>query len=174
MSVESTSHWPANRSWAVFVRFVVCGGAVGVASSGALVLLDRVLPLAVANALTTLVSTVIATEVHQRVTFRSPRGGWGVHLQSSLTVALSFALTTGALLILHEASPKPAALLEYGVYLSVSALAGVIRFIVLRAVFSHGRSSDRANERSGAQRRRVRGCNRDADVDGRPTRAGCG
>ncbi|MEU9136890.1 hypothetical protein AB0D33_13110 [Streptomyces sp. NPDC048404] len=150
MSVQSTSHRPANRPAAVFVRFVMCGGGVGVASSGALILLDRVLPLVVANALITLVSTVIATEVHQRVTFRSPRGGWAVHLQSSLTVALSFALTTGALLILREVSPKPAALVEQGVYLSVSALAGIIRFIVLRAVFSDDKARDRASERMPA------------------------
>ncbi|MET8413945.1 GtrA family protein [Streptomyces sp. NPDC005195] len=141
MSVQSTGKPPASRPVTVFVRFVVCGGAVGAASSGGLVLLDGILPLVVANALVTLVSTVIATELHQRVTFRSPRSGWGAHLQSSLTVALSFALTTGALLILHAASPKPAALVEQGVYLSVSALAGTIRFVLLRAVFSHDTAS---------------------------------
>ncbi|MET7746438.1 hypothetical protein [Streptomyces sp. NPDC005385] len=119
----------------------MCGGAVGAVSSGALVLLDGILPLAVANALVTLVSTAIATELHQRVTFRSPRSGWGVHLRSSLTAALSFALTTGALLILHATSPKPAALVEQCVYLSFSALAGTLRFVLLRAVFSHNTAS---------------------------------
>ncbi|MFE7327032.1 hypothetical protein ACFU8W_18920 [Streptomyces sp. NPDC057565] len=62
---------------AAFVRFVVCGGGVGLASSGVLVLLSDRIPMAVANALVTVVSTVIATELHGRVSFRSGRKGWG-------------------------------------------------------------------------------------------------
>ncbi len=119
---------------AAFVRFVVCGGGVGVASSGVLVLLHDRMPLAVANALVTVVSTVIATELHSRVSFRSERRGWGVHLQSGLTVAVSYAFTTGALLCLYALRPEPSALVQQTVYLSASALAGVGRFALLRVV----------------------------------------
>lgn len=119
---------------AAFVRFVVCGGGVGLASSGALLLLHDRMPLVVANALVTVVSTVIATELHGRISFRSERGGWGVHLQSGLTVAVSYAFTTGALLGLYAARPAPSALTEQAVYLSASALAGIGRFAVLRLV----------------------------------------
>lgn len=119
---------------ASFVRFVVCGGGVGLASSGVLVLLNDRMPMAVANALVTVVSTLIATELHSRVSFRSGRGGWGVHLQSGLTVAVSYAFTTGALLCLYAARPEPSALVEQAVYLSASALAGVGRFALLRVV----------------------------------------
>lgn len=119
---------------AAFVRFVVCGGGVGVASSGVLVLLHDSMPLALANALVTVVSTVIATELHSRVSFRSGRRGWGVHLQSGLTVAVSYAFTTGALLCLYAMRSEPSALVEQSVYLSASALAGIGRFALLRVV----------------------------------------
>ncbi|MFE3903953.1 hypothetical protein ACFXPY_27485 [Streptomyces sp. NPDC059153] len=119
---------------AAFVRFVVCGGGVGLASSGALVLLSDRIPMAVANALVTVVSTVIATELHGRVSFRSERKGWGVHLQSGVTVAVSYAFTTGALFCLYTLRPEPSALVEQTVYLSASALAGIGRFALLRVV----------------------------------------
>lgn len=60
-----------------FVRFVVCGGGVGLASSAAVVLLGERIPMAIANALVTVVSTVLATELHRRISFRSERRGWG-------------------------------------------------------------------------------------------------
>nr|WP_308315763.1 hypothetical protein [Streptomyces sp. ISL-100] len=125
---------PLRPMIAAFVRFVVCGGGVGLASSGVLVLLHDRMPLAVANALVTVVSTLIATELHGRVSFRSERGGWGVHLQSGLTVLVSYAFTTGALLGLYAVQSAPSVLTEQAVYLSASALAGIGRFAVLRLV----------------------------------------
>ncbi|WP_438947307.1 hypothetical protein [Streptomyces griseus] len=116
------------------MRFVVCGGGVGLAASGMLVLLSGPLPMVVANALVTVVSTLAATELHSRISFRSGRGGWGVHLQSGLTVAVGYAFTTGALLALHSLRPTSSALVQQGVYLSASALAGVGRFALLRLV----------------------------------------
>ncbi|MGY3678614.1 hypothetical protein [Streptomyces sp. TE33382] len=138
--MTAPSHLPHRRPLrahplvAAFVRFVVCGGGVGVASSGVLVLLNGHLPLMVANALVTVVSTVMATELHRRVSFRSGRGGWGVHLQSGLTAAVSYAFTTGALFALYALDSTPSAPVEQTVYLSASALAGVGRFALLRIV----------------------------------------
>lgn len=133
---------------AAFVRFVICGGGVGVASSGVLVLLHGRMPLAVANALVTVVSTVIATELHSRVSFRSGRGGWGVHLQSGLTVAVSYAFTTGALLCLYAIQAEPSTLVQQSVYLSASALAGAGRFALLRVVVFRKRAADGVREGS--------------------------
>ncbi|MFG2595112.1 hypothetical protein [Streptomyces sp. NPDC048462] len=132
---------------AAFVRFVVCGGGVGVASSGVLILLHDRMPLALANALVTVVSTVIATELHSRVSFRSRRRGWGVHLQSGLTVAVSYAFTTGALLCLYAFRSEPSALVEQSVYLSASALAGIGRFALLRVVVFGEREAEGARAR---------------------------
>ncbi|WP_393062624.1 GtrA family protein [Streptomyces sp. LN549] len=131
---------------AAFVRFVICGGGVGVASSGVLVLLQDRMPLAVANALVTVVSTVIATELHSRVSFRSGRRGWGVHLQSGLTVAVSYAFTTGALFCLYAVQSEPSALVQQSVYLSASAIAGAGRFALLRVVVFGERKVDRTRE----------------------------
>ncbi|MFC8228141.1 hypothetical protein [Streptomyces sp. NPDC057287] len=136
--MTAPAHLPTQRTTrplvSAFVRFVVCGGGVGLAASGALVLLGERVPLALANAVVTVVSTVIATELHSRISFRSAQGGWRVHLRSGLTVAVSYAFTTGALLVLHAVQESPSALVEQGVYLSASAVAGVGRFAVLRLV----------------------------------------
>ncbi|MGW7056645.1 hypothetical protein [Streptomyces sp. NPDC054887] len=129
---------------AAFVRFVVCGGGVGLASSGVLLVLHERMPLAVANALVTVVATLIATELHGRVSFRSERGGWAVHLQSGLTVLVSYAFTTGALLGLYALRPEPSVLTEQAVYLTASALAGIGRFAVLRLVVFADRPADAA------------------------------
>ncbi|MCJ1678529.1 GtrA family protein [Streptomyces sp. APSN-46.1] len=122
-----------------FVRFVVCGGGVGLLSSGALLLAAGRLPLAVANAVVAVVSTVVATELHGRFTFRGSRPGGSrpgrrEHLQSALTAAVGYLFTTGALLALHALVPAPSALLAQAVYLLASALAGVARFAALRFV----------------------------------------
>ncbi|MFC9946227.1 GtrA domain-containing protein [Streptomyces pratensis] len=119
---------------AAFLRFVVCGGGVGLAASGALVLLGERMPLVLANAVITIVSTVVATELHSRISFRSGHGGWRVHLKSGLTVAVSYAFTTGALLVLHAVQSAPSALVEQTVYLSASAVAGAGRFALLRVM----------------------------------------
>ncbi|MGW0565282.1 hypothetical protein ACWDZ4_32970 [Streptomyces sp. NPDC003016] len=134
MTTRTHKRRPLRPTTGAFVRFVVCGGGVGLASSGVLLLLHGRMPLAVANALVTVVSTLIATELHGRVSFRSERGGWGVHLQSGLTVLVSYAFTTGALLGLYAVRPAPSVFTEQAVYLSASALAGIGRFAVLRLV----------------------------------------
>ncbi|WP_405718727.1 GtrA family protein [Streptomyces sp. NBC_00046] len=133
---------------AAFARFVVCGGGVGLVSSAAVVLLSARIPMAVANALVTVASTVVATELHRRISFRSERKGWGVHLRSGATVAVSYAFTTGALLCLFAVQPHPSPLAAQTVYLAASALAGVGRFALLRVIVfgnrsrsGHGRAS---------------------------------
>ncbi|MEU1485625.1 GtrA family protein [Streptomyces sp. NPDC005752] len=132
------AHLPTRRTarplLEAFVRFVVCGGGVGLAAGGALILLAERVPLVLANAVITVVSTVIATELHSRISFRSERKGWRVHLQSGLTVAVSYAFTTAALLGLHAVQPAPSVLVEQAVYLSASAMAGAGRFVLLRTV----------------------------------------
>lgn len=136
--MTAPAHRPTQRTTSslvlAFVRFVVCGGGVGVASSGVLVLVGDRVPLLLANAVVTVVSTVIATELHSRISFRSGRRGWRIHVQSGLTVAVSYSFTTAALLVLHSVRPDPSALVEQTVYLSASAVAGVGRFALLRVV----------------------------------------
>ncbi|MDF9813946.1 GtrA family protein [Streptomyces sp. SPB162] len=135
-SIERSTDHPSGGTGpvAAFVRFVVCGGGVGLLSSAVLLLLTGSLPLVLANALVTVASTLLATELHGRFTFRAGRARLGDHVKSGLTAAICYLFTTAALLVLHAIHPHPSALLEQGVYLSASGLAGVGRFIVLRVV----------------------------------------
>nr|WP_240627552.1 hypothetical protein [Streptomyces scopuliridis] len=127
---------------ASFARFVLFGGGVGVASSAAVALLAQLMPWAVANALITVASTVLCTELHARFTFGAGRrAGWRQHLLSAGSASAAYAVTTVAMLILHVVRPSAGMLSEQAVYLSASGLAGIGRFLVLRLyVFAIGRN----------------------------------
>lgn len=132
----------ATGSVAAFARFVVCGGGVTVAAAAALPPLSAAVPFAVANALVTVVSTVVTTELHARVSFRSAERGWRVHLKSALTVLVSFLVTTAAMLLLHALVPAPGLWAEQGTYLGACALTGIGRFVVLRLVVFAARPAE--------------------------------
>ncbi|NUK10836.1 hypothetical protein HRW23_34200 [Streptomyces lunaelactis] len=118
---------------AAFARFVVCGGGVGIASSVGVALLAARMPWAVANLLVTIASTVLASELHARFTFGAgQRCGLRRHLQSAGTAAAAYAVTSGAMLVLHMVQTAPGVLCEQVVYLSAAGLAGIGRFVVLR------------------------------------------
>ncbi|WP_420878322.1 hypothetical protein [Streptomyces sporangiiformans] len=136
----------APGAFAAFARFVLCGGGVGVASSFAVVALAACMPWTLANALITVASTLLATELHARFTFGAGgRGTWCQHVQSAGSAAAAYGVTCVAMFVLHQLVAAPGALLEQAVYLSASALAGVARFAVLRlVVFAGGRKKTAA------------------------------
>ncbi|MFF3373488.1 GtrA family protein [Streptomyces sp. NPDC002680] len=127
---------------ASFARFVLCGGGVGLLSSGAVALLAVAMPWALANALITVASTVLCTELHARFTFGSgKRAGWRQHWQSAGSATAAYVVTCVAMFVLHLVQSSPGMLTEQIVYLSASGLAGIGRFLVLRLfVFAAGRS----------------------------------
>ncbi|GAA0448624.1 hypothetical protein ACFQ2B_04895 [Streptomyces stramineus] len=137
-------------TFAAFARFVLCGGGVGLASSFAVTALASRIPWALANALVTVVSTLLATELHARFTFGA--GGRATrrqHAQSAGSAAVAYAVTCVAMLTLRQLVAAPGAVLEQVVYLSASALAGVARFAVLRlVVFARHRSRTAATVRT--------------------------
>ncbi|WP_408055721.1 GtrA domain-containing protein [Streptomyces apricus] len=121
------------------MRFVVCGGATGVASSFAVTALAACLPWVVANALVTVVSTLAATELHARFTFGAGRRASRLqHMQSAGSASAAYAVTCMAMAVLHQLTAAPGALTEQLVYLSASALAGAGRFLVLHLVVFAG------------------------------------
>ncbi|MGW0842328.1 GtrA family protein [Streptomyces sp. NPDC002787] len=132
----------APGAYTAFARFVLCGGGVGLASSFAVVALASWMPWGVANALVTVVSTLLATELHARFSFGTGgRATWRQHVQSAGSAAAAYAATCLAMSVLREWVTAPSAVLEQLVYLSASALAGVARFAVLRlVVFARSRS----------------------------------
>jgi putative flippase GtrA len=132
----------APGAFVAFARFVLCGGGVGLASSFAVAALASWIPWVLANAVITVVSTVLATELHSRFTFGAGgRATWRQHTQSAGSAAAAYAVTCLAMLVLQQLVAAPGALLGQVVYLSASALAGVARFAVLRlVVFARGRT----------------------------------
>ncbi|MEU0429431.1 GtrA family protein [Streptomyces canus] len=140
-SSPSLSSPSAPGPLASFVRFVVCGGGIGVLSSFAVPLVAMTMPWAVANAVITVASTLLCTELHALFTFGTGRRpGWRRHLQSSGSAAAAYAVTCAAMFLLHVIQSAPGMLTEQAVYLTASGLAGIGRFLVLRLfVFTSGR-----------------------------------
>ncbi|MFF1723757.1 GtrA domain-containing protein [Streptomyces sviceus] len=130
---------------ASFVRFVVCGGGIGVLSSFAVPLVALTMPWTMANALITVAATLLCTELHALFTFGTGRRpGLRGHLQSSGSAAAAYGVTCGAMFLLHAVQSSPDMLTEQAVYLSASALAGIGRFLVLRLfVFTGAHKSRR-------------------------------
>ncbi|MFF4061364.1 GtrA family protein [Streptomyces sp. NPDC001668] len=128
---------------ASFVRFVVCGGGIGVLSSFAVPLAAMTMPWALANAVITVASTLLCTELHALFTFGTGRRpGWRRHLQSSGSAAAAYAVTCAAMFLLHAVESSPDKLTEQVVYLGASALAGIGRFLVLRLFVFAGPRED--------------------------------
>lgn len=126
---------------ASFTRFVLFGGGVGVASSAAVAALAGLMPWAAANALITVTSTALGTELHARFTFGTGRAGWRQHWQSAGSAAVAYAVTSVAVLALHMVQPSAGLLYEQSVYLGAAGLAGIGRFLILRLfVFADGRT----------------------------------
>lgn len=118
---------------ASFVRFVVCGGGVGVLSSAAVPLLALLMPWAAANLVITVASTVLCTELHALFTFGTGRrAGLRRHLQSAGSAAAAYVVTCTAMFLLHAVQSSPGLAWEQAVYLGASGLAGIGRFLVLR------------------------------------------
>ncbi|MGW7268816.1 hypothetical protein [Streptomyces sp. NPDC054842] len=144
------SRQQAPGAFAAFARFVLCGGGVGVASSFAVTALAPWTTWVLANAVITVASTLLATELHARFTFGAgQRATRRQHLQSAGSATAAYVVTCAAMAVLHLLVAAPGAVLEQVVYLSASALAGVARFAVLRlVVFAKGRSQSAVRERT--------------------------
>ncbi|KUN17736.1 hypothetical protein AQJ23_40540 [Streptomyces antibioticus] len=125
---------------ASFVRFVVFGGGVGVLGSFAVAVLAMAMPWGLSNAVVTVVSTVLCTELHARHTFGTKRGaGWREHWQSAGSAGVAYLATSLAMFVLHLVRSDPDMLTEQIVYLSASGLAGIGRFLMLRLYVFAGR-----------------------------------
>ncbi|WP_218717003.1 hypothetical protein [Nocardia sp. MH4] len=124
---------------AAFARFVACGGGLGLVSSAAVGQLACVLPWAVANAVVTIVSTLLGTVLHALITFGGRAlPGWREHWQSAGSAAAAYAVTSAAMFALFAVQPSPGVSTVQVVYLSASGLAGIGRFLVLRMVVFAG------------------------------------
>ncbi|MBC2907438.1 GtrA family protein [Streptomyces sp. PSKA01] len=118
---------------ASFIRFVILGGGTGVLASFAVPLLANALPWAAANAIITVATTLLCTELHARYTFTQHRSAtWREHWQAAGSATAACLSTSLAIWALHQIHPSPGMLTEQTVYLTASALAGTARFLILR------------------------------------------
>jgi putative flippase GtrA len=116
-----------------FIRFVLFGGGVGVLCSFAVPLVAMTVPWAVSNAIITVASTLLCTELHARFTFAKGRSaGWREHWQSAGSATAAYLATSVAVFVLHLVQSSPGMPAEQIVYLSASGLAGIGRFVILR------------------------------------------
>jgi nitrite reductase/ring-hydroxylating ferredoxin subunit/putative flippase GtrA len=134
---------------ATFARFVLFGGGVGLASSAAVPVVATVLPWAIANALITVLSTLLCTELHARFTFRTGRrAGWDEHLKSAGSAVAAYLATSAAMVILHAVQPSAGLFWDQAMYLGATGLAGIVRFLVLRLYVFAGRGGPEAESRA--------------------------
>ncbi len=113
--------------------------AVGVVSTIAYVLLyvglRAAMPSLGANALALLITAVANTAVNRRVTFgvRSRTSRLRHQLQGIVVFAVGLGLTTGALVVLHDAAPRAGRGLEVAVLITAGVIATVMRFALFRS-----------------------------------------
>ncbi|MFC4008955.1 glycosyltransferase [Nonomuraea purpurea] len=116
---------------------VLSFGAIGVLSTaahlGLYALLRMWLPVLPANLLALTLTTVLNTEANRRFTFTSSRGSaTRTHLLGLVVFGLYYALTSGALLILHAAVADPSRVVEVTVLVGACVLGTAGRFLLLR------------------------------------------
>ncbi|WP_158880475.1 bifunctional glycosyltransferase family 2/GtrA family protein [Amycolatopsis anabasis] len=127
-------------AWQV-LSFVVIGGLSTVATLALYAVLRSWWPPLVANLVALTVTTLLNTEANRRFTFLGSRvSSSRVHVQGLFVFALYYAVTSGALLILHAVVQAPSRTLELIVLLVASILGTVGRFLLLRTwVFKSSR-----------------------------------
>jgi putative flippase GtrA len=112
---------------------------IGLLSTFAYVLLYVVLrtgmPAQGANALALLVTTVANTALNRRVTFgvRTRKAHLRHQLQGIVVFAVGLALTSGALVALHDLVPHAGRGLEVAVLVAAGAVATAVRFLAFRS-----------------------------------------
>ncbi|MFD7813988.1 hypothetical protein ACFV6E_13705 [Streptomyces sp. NPDC059785] len=142
---------PVCRHAASFGRYAGLGSGVTLAASAVLIALSQWIPWVAANALTTVASTLVATELHARVSFGHGRPGLAGHLKSAATIAFGWMVTSAAVGLLAALRPGAGIVLEQAVYLSATALVGIGRYAVLRlAVFASPERDSRNRTGNGS------------------------
>lgn len=127
------------------VVFACVGGALNVLYGGLYVLLRVELSAQPANAVALIVSTIVGTYVHRRVTFRV-RGSEGTVTHQTLGLVLlgfSLAVTAGSLWLLEATVESPSRQQEVAVLVAANLGTGLVRFAVFRVVMVTRRAGGR-------------------------------
>lgn len=126
--------------------------AIGVVSTLAYLVLFAALreftSAALANAAALLITAVANTWANRRFTFgiRGRDGAARDHLGGLLAFGMALAITSSSIAILHVVSPAAGRNAELVVLVAASALATLIRFLVLRIWIVHPRRTSASEE----------------------------
>ena len=126
----------SDRGVGQFARFVLVGG-LSSAVYGLLFILLRGLGEVPANLIGAALSSVLANELHRRLTFRAgERVGWFTAQWEGGALCVAVMVSTSlALSWLNEVVVEPAVLTEILLIAAVTATIGTLRFLALRWVF---------------------------------------
>jgi putative flippase GtrA len=121
---------------AQFGRFVIVGG-VATLVYGLVFLSLSSLGYLPAHLAATVASTVLANELHRRLTFRAEdRVNWlGAQVEAGGVAAFGLLVTTAALAWVHSSADSVPAGLQITLVTAVTAAIGLVRFVALRWIF---------------------------------------
>ncbi|MBM7806206.1 putative flippase GtrA [Geodermatophilus bullaregiensis] len=126
----------SDRGLGQFTRFVLVGGLSSAVYALLFVLL-RGLGEVPANLIGAALSSVLANELHRRLTFRAgERVGWfAAQWEGGALCVAGMVATSLALRWVNEVVHEPAVLTEILLIAAVTATIGTLRFLALRWVF---------------------------------------
>lgn len=145
MSASISTSFASNRSTTgQAVRFALVGVASTVLYTALFWVLDQRMNHQLANVVALLVCTVLNTWVNQRFTFDAAghERGRAAHVQSLAILAVTLAVTSGALALEHHQWPHASTLWDTMTATLGNALATVIRFGVFRRLFAAPQRQD--------------------------------
>jgi putative flippase GtrA len=118
---------------AQFIRFVLVGGSSNVLYGGLFLTLAG-LGSFVANIVGIAASTVLANELHRRVTFHAVErvGFLQTQWEAGGLALAALVLGTTALAVVNIALPEASSLMQIFAVVAVSAVTGAMRFLALR------------------------------------------
>jgi putative flippase GtrA len=133
---------------AQFTRFVLVGGSTTVVYAALFLSLSRLIGLSYlpAHVAATAVTTVLANEMHRRLTFRAEdRVSWlAAQWEAGGVSAVGLVATSSALEWLDSLTGTAHPVVQVAVVATVTAVIGALRFIALRWIFRSGEPSDPA------------------------------
>lgn len=124
----------SDHAFAQLIRFAMVGGASNVAYVLLFMTMHSSGPL-VANVAGSMVSTVIANELHRQLTFRagSRVGGFTAQWEGGGLALLGLGISTTALAGLDSLAPDLGEAAQAGAVMAIMAAVGGLRFLALRS-----------------------------------------
>ena len=132
----AADHVRRDDGWAQFIRFVLVGGS-STAVYALLFLGLQSLDYLTTHVAATVVSSVLANELHRRLTFHADeRIGWlATQIEAGGVSLFGLVATSVALGWLDSATGEAPAALQITLVAAVTGFIGLIRFVALRWIF---------------------------------------